>query len=852
MTSKNRRPNKNGAAGRPPADPASVGPRSQSNREPAPQPLPPEALRRCCDAAGFSFESTAELADFDGAIGQDRALEAIRFGIGIKRPGFNLFALGPSGVGKEHMLRRSLAERAAREPVPGDWCYLQNFAEPHKPNAMQLPAGRAPSFRRDMEWLVDELKAVIPAAFETEDYRHRKEVHEEEFKHRHESAFGALQQKALAKNIGLIRTPIGLALAPLRDGEVIKPDEFEKLPEAEREAVKRDIQELQGELEALLRQVPLWERDQRERLRTLNREVTSFAVRGLIDEVRGRHRDLRAVLDHLDKVQADIIDNADAILRITSGQPGDGASAPPGLSGGVEAALFRRYQVNVMVSRQPGEGAPVIFEDHPSFDNLVGRVEYLSQFGTLSTDFNLIKAGALHRANGGYLVLDARRLLLQPFAWEELKRALRSRLIRIQSIGQLTGLVSTVSLEPAPIPLDVKVVLMGDRALYYLLARLDPDFPELFKVPADFDERTLLSDESRMLYARLIATIARKESLRSLDREAVARVIERAARLAEDSERLTTHLEGIADLLREADFWAGEAGANLITGAHVLRAIEARTRRSDRIRERVQEEIGRGTILIDTKGAVVGQVNGLSVIQLDGFAFGRPSRITARVRLGRGQVVDIEREVALGGPLHSKGVLILSSYLAARYAVDKPLSLNASLVFEQSYSGVEGDSASSAELYALLSALAEAPIRQSLAVTGSVNQLGQVQAIGGVNEKIEGFFDICKATGLADGQGVLIPAANVKHLMLRQDVVDAVAAGQFHIYAVDTVDRGIEILTGIPAGVPDEKGAYPPDSINGRVEARLAAFAKAARKFARPDEKEEAGPRGAKATARKD
>jgi lon-related putative ATP-dependent protease len=811
----------------------------------------PEALRRCCDAADFSFESTAELPDLDGVIGQDRALEAIRFGIGIKRPGYNLFALGPSGVGKEHLLRRSLADRSAREPVPDDWCYLNNFAEPHKPDGMRLPPGRALPFRRDMERLVDELKAAIPAAFESEDYRHRKEVVEEELKHHHESAFEALQQKAVAKNVGLVRTPVGLALAPLRGGEVIKPDEFEKLPEAERDAIKREIEALESELQALLRQVPLWEREQRERMRALNREVTSFAVRGLIDEVRGRSRDLPAVLDYLDKVQADVIDNAYAILRIAQGPPGEGAPAPQGVSGGGEAALFRRYQVNVVVSNEPGAGAPVVFEDHPSFENLVGRVEYISQFGTLITDFNLIKAGALHRANGGYLVLDARRLLLQPFAWEELKRALRSRLIRIQSLGQLTSLVSTVSLEPEPIPLDVKVVLTGDRALYYLLARLDPDFPELFKVPADFDERTLLSDESRLLYARMIATMARQEKLRPLDREAVARVIERAARLAEDSERLTTHLEGIADLLREADFWAGEAGANHITGAHVLRAIEARTRRSDRIRERVQEEIGRGTTLIDTKGAVVGQVNGLSVIQLDDFAFGRPSRITARVRLGRGQVVDIEREVALGGPLHSKGVLILSSYLAARYAADKPLSLNASLVFEQSYSGVEGDSASSAELYALLSALSEAPIRQSLAVTGSVNQLGQVQAIGGVNEKIEGFFDVCKAAGPADGQGVLIPAANVKHLMLRQDVVDAVAAGKFHIYEVETIDQGIEILTGIPAGAPDAKGAYPPDSVNGRVEARLAAFAEAARRFARPEEKEEAGASGAKSAARK-
>ena len=519
-------------------------------------------------------------------------------------------------------------------------------------------------------------------------------------------------------------------------------------------------------------------------------------------------------------------------MRRSMPQEADGPGPMPGMPALGPDALFRRYQVNVIVANVPDSGAPVIFEDHPSLENLVGRIEHISQFGALVTDFNLIKGGSLHRANGGYLVLDARRLLVQPFAWEELKRALRSRLARIQSMGQLMSLVSTVSLEPGAIPLDVKIVLLGDRLLYYLLSQYDPDFHELFKVPADFDDRIAFDPDGLMLYARMIATLARREKLRPLDRSAVARVIEHASRLAEDSERLTANLEGIADLVREADFWAGEGGAGRIASEHVERAIEAHIRRADRVREHVQAEIRRGTILIDTAGAVVGQVNGLSVIQLGDFAFGQPSRITARVRLGRGQVVDIEREVELGGPIHSKGVLILSSYLAARYAAERPLSLNASLVFEQSYGGVEGDSASSAELYALLSALAAAPIRQSLAVTGSVNQLGQVQAIGGVNEKIEGFFDVCRAAGLLDGHGVLIPASNVKHLMLRRDVIEAVAAGKFHIYAVERIDQGIEILTGIAAGAPDAKGSYPPDSINGRVEARLAGFAEAARRFA--------------------
>lgn len=812
-----------------------------------PHRLPPEILRRCCDALTLPFETTDELAQLDDMIGQDRAVEAIHFGIGIKRAGFNLFALGPSGVGKEHLVRMALEERAGQEPVPDDWCYVNNFAEQHKPSALRLPAGRALPFARDMEKLVEELKAAIPAAFESEEYRNRKEVIEEEFKHRHEEAFQALQQKALSKSVGLIRTPIGLALAPLHNGEVIKPKDFEKLPEAERERIKGDLETLENELQGLIGQVPLWEREQRTRLRELNREIASFAVGHLIDEQRERYRDLPVVLQYLNKVQADVIENADAFLRRGMPSEMEGQPMRPPMQAGEDEVLFRHYRVNVMVAHEPGKGAPVIFEDYPSFENLIGRIEHISQFGTLITDFNLIKAGALHRANGGYLVLDARRVLLQPFAWEELKRAIRSRLLRIQSIGQLLSMVSTVSLEPEPIPLDVKVVLLGDRTLYYLLSRFDPEFRELFKVPADFGERIILNEENLILYARLIATIAQREKLRPLERGAVARMIDHAARLAEDSERLTTHLESIADVMREADFWAGEEGRTRIAAEHVERAVTARTRRSDRIRERVHEEIRRGTILIDTKGSVVGQVNGLSVIQLDNFAFGQPTRITARVRLGRGQVVDIEREVALGGPLHSKGVLILSSYLAARYAIDKPLSLNASLVFEQSYSGVEGDSASSAELYALLSALAGVPIRQCIAVTGSVNQLGQVQAIGGVNEKIEGFFDVCQAAGLTQDQGVLIPASNVKHLMLRQDVVDAVAAGKFHIYAVETVDQGIEVLTGVSAGTLDAQGVYPPDSINDKVEMRLAAFAEAARRFARASDKGELGDHSEKA-----
>jgi lon-related putative ATP-dependent protease len=580
--------------------------------------------------------------------------------------------------------------------------------------------------------------------------------------------------------------------------------------------------------------MPQWDRERRAKVKELNQEVGMFAVGHLIEELRRTYLDLPTVLGYLTSVQQDVIDNLDEFLGITDTPPAAPAEASPPRPP-VTASFFRRYRVNVVVDHSGAIGAPVIYEDNPAVQNLVGRIEHMAQMGTLVTDFNLIKAGALYRANGGYLILDARKVLLQPFAWEELKRALRSREIRIEVLGQTLNLISTVSLEPEPIPLDVKVILLGERMLYYALYEADPDFGELFKVAADFEDQMARTADNHLLYARMIGTIARQEGIRPLDRAAVARVIEQSARLAGDADKLSTHVHSVADLLCEADYWAGEAQHPVIDAPDVQHAIDAQIRRLDRVRERIQEEIQRGTILIDTQGTAVGQVNGLSVLSMGQFAFGRPSRITARVRLGRGEVVDIEREVALGGPIHSKGVLILSAYLGARYASDRPLSLSASLVFEQSYSGVEGDSASSAELYALLSALADLPVKQGLAVTGSVNQRGQVQAIGGVNEKIEGFFDICRAQGLTGEQGVLIPASNVKHLMLRHDVVAAVAAGQFQVYAVETIDQGIEFLTGVPAGERDDTGKFPAGSVNQRVEARLVALAEKRLAFGVPE-----------------
>ena len=786
-------------------------------------PLSPADLYRACDPAHLGFETTSEVAPLDEIVGQPRAVEAVRFGVRIPQDGFNIYALGPTGTGKFTLVRRSLEEQAAQKPSPPDWCYVYNFESPYRPKVLRLPPGTGAQLRQDMQQLIADLRSALSAAFESDEYQTRREVIQQEFMERQQKAFTELQEKAQQRGLTLLRTPAGFVFAPVRLGQVLSPEEFQRLPPEERERITANIQAMQEELQRVLHQMPRWQRELRQKLMELDREVAGYTVRPLVEELRQKYSHLEEVVAYLNAVEADIVANAMLFL-----QP----EVPPGVPPAVAAlqqqmpgAPLRRYEVNVLVDHSKATGAPVVYEDNPTYQNLIGRIEHMAHMGMLLTDFTLIKPGALHRANGGYLILDAHRVLQHPLAWEGLKRALQSRQLRIEAPLQTLGLFSTVSLEPEPIPLDVKVVLLGNRLLYYLLSALDPDFDELFKVAADFDDQMSRTLEDERLYARLVATLVQKESLRPFTSRAVARVIEHSARLVGDAERLSVRMNRIVDLLREADFWANVEGAEVVEAAHVQQAIDAQTFRSDRLRQRVQEEILRETIRIETSGARVGQINGLSVIDLGNFAFGRPNRITARVWAGKGQVVDIEREVKLAGPIYSKGVLILSSFLEGRYATERPLSLSASLVFEQSYGEIEGDSASAAELFALLSAIAEVPIKQSLAVTGSVDQHGNIQAIGGVNEKIEGFFDICKARGLTGEQGVIIPRANVKHLMLRADVVEAVANGQFAIYAIETVDEGIELLTGIPAGERDESGAYPEGTLNFLVEQRLAKLA---------------------------
>ena len=794
------------------------------------KPLSPTVLFTRCNPKGLGFETTADLEDLAEIPGQDRAAEAMQFATEIDVDGHNVYVLGPPGVGRHLFVRQLLEKKAAGCDVPQDWCYVYNFDDPRQPRALALPPGRSKELRTDVEQVIADAQTAVPAAFESEDFQSQRETIAEEFKEVQEQAFKEVEDEAQELNIGVIQTPTGIAFIPVREDEALGTEEFKKLPEEEQQKFHDDIARLTKRLQQVMRATPQRAREMRQRIRQLERDVASMAVTGLFDDLLQKYQEVPVVVDHLEKMQNDIVENVSLFLR-----PSDGQNMPAQLQQAMESkesAAMRRYTINVLVDRGEEQGAPIVFADKPSFVELIGRIEHESEFGSLVTNFSLIRPGALHRANGGYLVLDAEKLLSFPLAWDGLKRALKSGELRVRSLADDIGLVSTVTLEPEPIPAELKVILIGERIYYYLLEQYDPEFPELFKVAADFEDRLVRDEGNVEGMARWLATTIRKENLRHLSSEGVARLMDDSARRAGDSQRLSTDIRRASDILREAHYFAGKNGKELIGAEEVQLAIDSRIRRGSRVRDRMQEELLRETFVVETAGERVGQVNGLAVMQLGEVAFGRPQRITASVSLGSGEVVDIEREVKLGGPLHSKGVLILTGFLASHYVDDRPLSLSASLVFEQSYGGVDGDSASAAELCALASALAEVPLRQSLSITGSVDQHGRVQAIGGVNEKIEGFFDICEKRGLTGEQGVLIPAANVKHLMLRQDIVEAVSDKRFQVYPVVHVDQALELLTGVSAGERGADGQFPEGSLNRKICERLIGLAEQRRAFA--------------------
>jgi lon-related putative ATP-dependent protease len=785
-------------------------------------------LRHVCDPAQFAFRTTDELPSLDEVIGQERALQALAFGIDITNHGYHLYALGPAGTGKTTTIRKYLEREAAKRLVPDDWIYLNNFGDPDKPRALRLPAGVGSALLADMDHLVEELSSEVPRVFEGTEYNRAEEQLGSELQARHQALMQEAEDTARSKGFALVQTPQGLLIAPVVNGTVLSPDEQQALDEHTRQQLSEGQTEVERTVRDVMRRMAQLGREARERKLSLDRDTIRASVGHLLDELRERYAAHPVIVAHLDAIQADILENVGAFKQIRQLEQMQSEPSPFAALLGKQMPTFDMYKVNLLVDNSHTQGAPVILVRNPSYHNLLGRIEHQGQFGTLVTNFSLIRAGLLHKANGGYLLLDVRDVLTKPLAYEGLKRALKNHMVEIESLAEMYGLFATRTLEPEPIPLHIKVILIGDPQIYYLLHTLDPDFQELFKVKVDFSVRMDRTPESTVQYARFIATVCREEGLPHFDPGGVARVVEHGSRLVNDQARLVTKFGDIVDLIRQATYWAKQHGGDVVTAADVQRAIDAKVYRANHIQQLIEEAIQQGVLYIDTAGAVPGQINGIAVLSPGDYAFGKPSRITARAAVGSKGVMNIDREVKLGGRIHNKGAMILAGYLAGKFADQVPLALDATITFEQEYEEIEGDSASSAELYALLSALSGFPIRQELAVTGSVNQHGQVQPIGGVNEKIEGFFDTCVRKGLSGTQGVVIPASNVQHLMLRADVVGAVQEGRFHVYAVDTIDDGIALLTGQSA-----------DAVNSAARRTLHDLAGRVRAFLQPDERGE-------------
>jgi lon-related putative ATP-dependent protease len=785
-----------------------------------------ENLRKTCDPNVMRCQTTQDLVPLTEIIGQERAVRALKFGLGIREQGFNIYVAGYPGTGRKTAVKNFVEEIASGEPVPPDWCYVNNFSNQYEPKVIQLPAGKGKEFQNDMKNLIENIRTALPKAFESDDYAARRETTIKGLERQRKEVIDKLNAKAQQEGFIIQNTPIGLLLIPVVNAKPLKEEELLTLPQKTKDLIQEKRERLESELRNTMRQFLDMERKIREEIKKLNRDVALYAIGNLVEDIVEKYKNLPEITAYLKDVQNDILDNIAQFVK-----RGETQEQMPFPVPWMKEAPFRKYEVKVIVDNSGVKGAPVIMEFNPTYTNLFGTSEKEAQFGALVTDFTMIRGGSLHKANRGYLIIPAEDLLRNPFSYEGLKRALRDEKITVEEPQERFGFISTKGLKPQPIPLSIKVVLIGNPYLYQQLFTLDTEFTELFKVKAEFDTTMTRTEENVKRYAAFVCTICQKENLKHLDASGLAKLVEYSQRLAEDQQKLSTRFAEVADIVREANFYATQDKSNLVTGSHVKKAIEEKIYRSKLIQEKIQEMIQREIILIDTDAEKVGQVNGLSVMGLGDFAFGSPSRVTASVGLGREGVIDIEREAKMGGPIHTKGVLILSGYLNEKYAQDKPLSLSTRLVFEQNYGGVEGDSASSTELYAILSALSGLPIKQNLAVTGSVNQKGEVQAIGGVNEKIEGFFEVCKAKGFTGKQGVMIPASNVQNLMLKEEVVDAVKAGKFHIYSAKTIDEGIEVLTGVKAGKRRKDGTFDEDTVNYRVDKQLKSMAEKLKDF---------------------
>ena len=794
--------------------------------------VPLERLTSYCDPDSLGFETTAGIAPLEGTVGQDRAVSALDFGLSIDAPGYNIYVAGFPGTGRTTTLTKSLEQAAKKRPVPDDWCYVYNFRDPLQPVAVCLPAGMGRLFARDTEELLGACRRDIPQAFESENYRTRVEGAMQEFQQQREAITQGIESTAKERGFAVQPSPMGIVTTPLKDGQPIDRELYNQMPEEEKNTLSEKSEVLQEFINQQLADLRRVEREASRRRTQVDRYVALAAIDPAFTELKETYHIISGLVDYLEDMRQDIAENVDDFRPHDDQQAQQQTTEATAVREASDTDRFLRYMVNVLVDNSDAPGTPVIFEYSPTYYNLFGRVEYHPRFGTAATDLTMIRPGAIHLANGGYLVVQAKDILATPLVWETLKRILRSGEARIENIAEQFSPIPTSTLRPQPISVNTKVVLMGTPMLFSMLQRADEDFRKFFKVKADFDLSMERTPENSRFYASFVCNQCRDSGVRPFHKTAVAKLVDYAARLVEHQSRLTTRFIDIADLITEADHWAKQDGDNpSVMGHHVSKAIQERTYRSNLPEERLREFINDGTIMIDTDGVVVGQINGMSVLDMGDYMFGRPVRITARTSLGRGQVANIDREAQMTGRIHNKGFLILTGYIMGKYGRTKPLSFRSNIGFEQTYDEVEGDSASSAELYALLSSLSNIPIKQGLAVTGSVNQLGEIQAIGGASYKIEGFYEVCKAKGLTGRQGVVIPKDNIKNLVLRDDVVQAVRDGQFTVYAAETVEQGIEILTGVPAGEPDADESYPEGTLNYAIIRNLEQLAANAREL---------------------
>ncbi|MBF8659336.1 Lon protease family protein [Pseudomonas putida] len=776
--------------------------------------LAPEALTRRFSPEQFAFTNTDDLEPFRGVLGQERAVEALQFGVAMPRPGYNVYVMGEPGTGRFSFVKRYLKAEGKRQQTPSDWLYVNHFDDTREPRALELPSGSAGDFIADMNGLIDNLLATFPAVFEHPSYQQKKGAIDRAFNQRYDRALDVIERASLEKDVALYRDASNVAFTPMADGKALDEAEFAQLPEHVREQFHEDIALLEERLNEELASLPQWKRESNNQLRQLNEETITLALEPLLAPLSEKYAENAAVCAYLQSVQLNLLRTV--VEQLVEDSKTDAVA---------RKMLEEQYAPSLVVGHHHDGGAPVVFEPHPTYDNLFGRIEYSTDQGALYTSYRQLRPGALHRANGGFLILEAEKMLGEPFVWDALKRALQSRKLKMESpLGEL-GRVATVSLTPQVIALNVKLVIIGSRQLYYALQDHDSDFQEMFRVLVDFDEDMPMVDENLEQFAQLLRTRTNEEGMAPLTSDAVARLATYSARLAENQSRLSARIGDLFQLVSEADFIRQLANDEMTDAGHIERALKAKATRTGRVSQRVLDDMLAGIILIDTQGAAIGKCNGLTVLEVGDSAFGMPARISATVYPGGSGIVDIEREVNLGQPIHSKGVMILTGYLGSRYAQEFPLAISASIALEQSYGYVDGDSASLGEACTLISALSRTPLKQCFAITGSINQFGEVQAVGGVNEKIEGFFRLCEARGLTGEQGVIIPRANVATLMLDERVLQAVESGTFHVYAVSQADEALSLLVGEEAGVPDEKGQFTEGSVNARVVERLREIA---------------------------